>query len=157
MKSTTILFLALLSPIIARAQTPSQPVTDKVCDQQGKTYVTEKNKDESVPEPGQSFYWSFVAAHYDSHTNLCYVMYDRFVRGLGTVLEQIKVDDIDGNHIAGYSGVWTSNRNGRPVYSKPSECEVNGTGCESMAEFDGLLRKLIPTFRKSTPRGPVYG
>jgi myosin heavy subunit len=88
---------------------------------------------------GQSFYWSFVAAHYDSHTNICYVMYDRFVRGLGRVLEQMKIDDIEGNNSAGYSGLWTSNRNGRPIYSKPSECEVKGTSYESMAEFDDLL------------------
>jgi hypothetical protein len=26
-------------------------------------YITEKNKDESVPDPGPEFYWSFVAAH----------------------------------------------------------------------------------------------
>lgn len=102
-------------------------MTEKVCDKQGKIYVTQKNKDESVPEPGRSFYWSFLAAHYDSHTNTCYVMYDRFAQGLGTVLEQIKIDDIEGNHIAGYSGIWHSNRNGRPAYSKPTECEVNGT------------------------------
>jgi hypothetical protein len=153
----TILLLALLFPIIARPQTPTQPMTDKVCDQQGKIYVTKKDKDEAVPDTGRSFYWSFVAAHYDSHTNVCYVMYDRFVRGLAAFLEQIKIDDIEGNHIAGYSGVWTSNRNGRPAYSKPSECEVNGTSCESMSEFDDLLGKLIPSFRKSAPRGHVYG
>lgn len=34
----TILLLALLFPIIARPQTPTQPMTDKVCDQQGKIY-----------------------------------------------------------------------------------------------------------------------
>jgi len=153
----TILLLALLLPITARAQTPAQTMTDKLCDQRGKIYVTDKNKDESVPEPGRSFYWSFVAAYYDSRTNSCYVMYDRFVFGLGMVLEQLKIDDIEGNHIAGYSGVWTSNRNGRPVYSKPSECEVNGTGCESKSEFDELLGKFVPAFKKTTPRGPVSG
>ena len=102
-------------------------MTDKLCDQRGKIYVMDKNKDESVPEPGRSFYWSFVAAHYDSRTNSCYVMYDRFVSGLGTVLEQLKIDDSEGNRVAGFSSIWTSNRNGRPAYSKPSECEVNGT------------------------------
>jgi len=92
----TILLLALLSPITVRAQTPPQTMTDKPCDQRGKIYVMDKNKDESVPEPGRSFYWSFVAAHYDSRTNSCYVMYDRFVSGLGTVLEQLKIDDSEG-------------------------------------------------------------
>ena len=97
----TILLLALLSPITVRAQTPAQAMTDKLCDQRGKIYVTDKNKDESVPEPGRSFYWSFLAAHYDSRTNSCYVMYDRLVSGLGTVLEQLKIDDIEGNRVAG--------------------------------------------------------
>ena len=78
-------------------------MTDKLCDQRGKIYVMDKNKDESVPEPGRSFYWSFVAAHYDSRTNSCYVMYDRFVSGLGTVLEQLKIDDSEGNRVAGVS------------------------------------------------------
>jgi hypothetical protein len=110
----------------------AQPMTGKVCDQQGRTYVTEKNKDESI-DPGQSFYWSFVAAHYDSHTNTCYVMYDRFVRGLGRVLEQMKIDDIEGNNIAEYSGLWTSNRNGRPIYSR-----------------ELVVGKLIPVFIKNT-------
>jgi hypothetical protein len=154
----TILLLALLSPIIARAQTPTQPMTDKLCDQQGEIYVTEKNKDESVPDPGQSFYWSFVAARYDPHANVCYVMYHRSVRGLGTVLEQIKVDDIEGNHIAGYSGVWAPSPDGRRIYTKPSECQVNSTSCESMPEFNDPLEKFMPAFKKSapsTPRGPV--
>jgi hypothetical protein len=66
-------------------------------------------------------------------------MYRRFVHGLGTLLEQIKIDGVVGNHIAGYSGVWTSNRNGRPAYSKPSECEANGSGCESMREFNDIF------------------
>ena len=84
-------------------------------------------------------------------------MYNRFVSGLGTVLEQLKNDDIEGNRIAGYSSIWTSNRNGRPAYSKPSECEVNGTICESKSEFDEMLGKFIPAFKKTMPRGPVYG
>src|SRR5262249_9296732 len=46
---------------------------------------------------------------------------------------------VEGNHTAGYSGVWTSNHNGRPAYSNPSECDVNGSGCESMTEFNDLL------------------
>lgn len=131
-------------------------MTDKLCDQQGKSYVTDKNKDESVPEPGRSFYWSFVAAHYDSRTNSCYVMYSRLVQGLGAILEQLKIDDIEGNQVARYSGIW-KNRKGRPAYSKskPSECEVNRTSCKSMSEFDELLRQFIPAFRKNTPRGPV--
>lgn len=44
-------------------------MTDKLCDQQGKIYVTDKNNDESVPTPRfglacgsfwrtESFYWS---------------------------------------------------------------------------------------------------
>lgn len=138
------------------AQT-SQPMTEKLCDQQGKIYVTEKNKDESVPQPGQSFNWSFLAAHYDSRTNSCYVMYDRFVSRLGRVLEQLKINNIEGNRIAGYSGTWTSSRNGRRVYSRPSECEVNGTSCESRSEFDELLGKFIPPFKKATPGGPIDG
>jgi hypothetical protein len=153
----TILLLALLSPITVTAQTPAQTMTDKLCDQRGKIYVTEKNKDESVPEPGRSFYWSFVAAHYDSRTNSCYVMYDRLVFGLGTVLEQLRIDNIESNRVAGYSSVWIPNRNGRPAYSKPVECEVNGTSCESKSEFDELLGKFIPSFKETTPRGPVYG
>jgi len=149
-----ILLLALLSPITAWAQTPAPTMTDKVCDQRGKIYVTDKNKDEPVPEHGRSFYWSFVAAHYDRRTNSCYVMYDRFVSVSGTVaLEQIKIDDIEGNRVAGYGGLQTSNRTSRP---KPSECEVNGTNCESKSEFDELLGTFIPAFRKtnSTLRVP---
>jgi hypothetical protein len=155
----TILLLALLSPIMARAQTAQQPMTEKLCDQQGKIYVTEKNKEESAPEPSRSVFWSFVAAHYDSHTNTCYVRYNRFVQGLGTTLEQIKIDDIEGNHIAGYSATWTSDRDGYPTYTWPSECKVTGTSCESKAEFETLLGKLVPSFRKNTPRGrgPVPG
>jgi hypothetical protein len=155
----TILLLALLSPTMARAQNPSQPMTEKLCDQQGKLYVTEKNKEESAPEPGRSFYWSFVAAHYDSHTNTCYVRYNRFVRALGTKLEQIKIDDIEGNHIAGYSATWTSDRSGYRTYTRPSECRVNGMSCESKAEFETLLGKLVPSLRENTPRGrgPVSG
>jgi hypothetical protein len=149
----TILLLALISPIIGRAQTPTQPVTDKFCEQEGTNYVTDKNKDEFVPEPGQSFYWSFLAAHFDSRTNTCYVMYDRFPRGLGKVLEQIKIDDIEGHRVAGYSGTWNLKGNGHPAYSKPSECVVSGTSCESMAEFEDLLGKLIPAFRKNTRHG----
>ena len=84
-------------------------------------------------------------------------MYDRFVSIPGTVLEQLKIDDIEGNRVAGYSGLWTSSRNGRPAYSKPSECDVNGTSCESMSEFDELLGKFIPASKRTTPRGPVYG
>ena len=115
----TILLLALLSPLIAKAQT-SQPMTEKLCDQHGKTYVTETNKEEPAPEPGRSFYWGFVATDYDSQTKICYVMYNRFVHGLGMILEQIKVDDIEGNHIAGFSANWTSDRSGNPSYTKPS-------------------------------------
>ena len=153
----TILLLVLLSPITARAQIPAQAMTDDLCDQRGKIYVTDKNKDESVPEAGPSFYWSFVAAHYDPRTNSCYVMYDRFVSGLGRFLEQLRIDDIEGNRVAGYSSTLTSSGSGRPAYSKPSECEVNGTGCESKSEFDELLGKFIPAFKKTTPRGPIYG
>jgi hypothetical protein len=152
-----MLLFALLLPIAARAQTPAQTMTDKLCDQRGKIYVTDKNKDESVPEPGRrGFYWSFVATHYDPRTNSCYVMYDRFVSGLGVVLQQLKIDDIEGNQVAGYSGTWASNGTGR-IFYKPSECEVNGTSCESRSEFDELLGKFIPAFKKTTPRGPVYG
>jgi hypothetical protein len=153
----TILLLTLLSPITVRAQNPVQTMNDKLCDQRAKIYVTDKNKDESVPELGRSIHWSFVAAHYDSQSNACNVMYDRFVSGLGTVLEQLRVDDIEGNRVAGYSGIWTSNRNDRPAYAKPTECEVNGTSCESRSEFDELLGRFIPAFKKTTPRGPVYG
>jgi hypothetical protein len=154
----TILLLALLSPFIGMAQNPAEPMSDKVCEQKGKIYVTEKNKDETVPDnPGQSFYWGFVAAHYDSHTNICYAMYRRSVRGLGKILAQIRIDDIEGNHIAGYSGVWVSTHKGTPAYSKPSECEVNGTSCDSITEFDDLLRKFIPEFKKSPAHGPVDG
>ena len=153
----TILLLALLSPITVMAQTPAQTMTDKLCDQRGKIYVTDKNKDESAPAPGRSFYWSFLAAHYDSRTNSCYVKYGRLVFGLGTFLEQLKIDDSEGNRVAGYSSIWTSNRNGRPAYSRPSECEVNGTSCESKSEFDELLGKFIPAFKKTTPRGPISG
>jgi hypothetical protein len=95
--------------------------------QQGKIYVTDKNKGESVPELERSFYWRFVATHYDLRSNSCKVMYDRFVSGLGTILEQLRIDDIEGNRVAGYRSIWTSNRNGRPAYSRPTECEVNGT------------------------------
>lgn len=132
-------------------------MTDKLCDKQGRIYVTEKNKDESVPEPGRKFYWSFLTAHYDSSTNTCYVMYGRFVQVLGMVFEQLKIDDIEGNHGAGYSGTWASNTNGHPVYSRPTDCEVNGTSCESMSQFEDLLGKFIPAFRKNTPCGPVDG
>jgi hypothetical protein len=151
----TILLIALLSSITARAQKPVQTMTDKVCDQRGKIYVTDKNKDESIPEPARSVYWNFVAAHYDSRTNSCYVMYDRFVSGLGMMLQQLKIDDIEGNRVAEYSGTWTSNGTGHK-YSKPSECVVNGTSCESRSEFDDLLEAFIPAFKKTTPRGPVY-
>jgi hypothetical protein len=142
----TILLLALLSAITVRAQTPAQTMTGKLCDQRGKIYVTDKNKDESVPEPGRSFYWNFVAAHYDSRTNSCYVMYDRFVSALGTItLEQRRIDDIEGNRVAGYSGISYSNRFSRP---KPNECVVNGTNCESRSEFDELLEAFFPAFKK---------
>jgi hypothetical protein len=148
----TVLFLALLSATIARAQTPTQPMTDKVCDRQGKSYVTEKNKDEPAPEPSRSFYWDFLAAHYDSQTDTCYVRYNRFVRGLGTRLEQIRVDDIEGNYIAAYSATWASDSTGYPTYTKPSECKVDGASCESKAEFENLLGKVVPSLRKNTPR-----
>jgi len=155
MKSAIVL-LALLSPVIAMAQT-SQPMTEKLCEQQGKSYIEEKNKEESVPEPGRSFYWSFVAAHYEAHTNTCYIKYNRFAKGLGTTLEQIKVDDSEGNHIAAFSATWTSARNGYPTYTKPSECDVNGTSCGSKEEFETLLGYLVPSFRRKAPlaRGPV--
>ena len=58
----TILWLALLLPIAVRAQTPVQMMTDKLCDQRGKIYVTDKNKDESVPEPGRSLLEFFSSA-----------------------------------------------------------------------------------------------
>jgi hypothetical protein len=85
----TILFLVLLSPIAASAQTPAQSMTDKVCDRRGQIYVTDKNKDEPAPGFGRSFYWSFLAAHYDSHTNSCYVMYKRLVSVLPAEIEQL--------------------------------------------------------------------
>jgi hypothetical protein len=151
----SILLLALLSPIMARAQAPPQPMTQKLCDQRGKIYVVDKNQDESVPEPRRSFYWSFVATHYDSRANSCYVMYDRFVSGHGKFLEQLRIDDIEGNRFAGYSSTWISNSSGRPAYSKPSECEVNGTSCGSKSEFDKLLEKFIPAFNKTALREPV--
>jgi hypothetical protein len=153
----TILLLVLLSAIAARAQTPAQTMTDKVCDQRGKIYVTDKNKDEPVPEPGRSFYWGFLAAHYDSRASSCFVMYDRFVSEPGIVLEQLRIDDIEGNRVAGYSSITTFNRAGVPVYYiKPSECKVNGTSCESKSEFDELLGTFIPAFKKakSTLRVP---
>jgi hypothetical protein len=152
-----VLFLALLSPIVVTAQTRSQRTTDKVCDQQGKTYVAEKNKDESVPAPGQSFYWSFVATHRDSQTNVCYVMYRRSARGLGTVLEQIRIDDTEGNRVAAYSGIWASGPDGHPNYSRPTNCEVNGTSCLSISEFEDLLGKFIPAFLKKAPNAPISG
>ena len=105
---------------VTPAQIPSKPMTGKACDEHGKAYVTEKNKDESEIALGRNFNWTFLAVHYDSHTNICYVMYDRFVRGLGRILEQIRIDDIEANHIAGFSSLWTSDHDGRPIYSKPS-------------------------------------
>lgn len=148
----TILLLALLLPIAASAQIPAHTMTDKLCDQRGRIYVTEINKDESVPEPGRSFYWNLEVAHYDSGTDSCYVRYDRFVSGLGVTLEQIRVDDIDGNRIAGYSGTWTSNGGGR-IFHKPSECEVKGSVCKSRSEFDEFLGWFIPAFKQTAPPG----
>lgn len=153
----TFLLVALLFPIMARAQALPHSMTEKLCGQQGKVYVTEKNKEEPRPEAGRSFYWSFVEAHYDSQRNTCYVRYNRFVKGFGTTLQQIRIDDLEGNHAAGYSATWTSDRNGYPTYTRPSECNVNGTSCESKAEFESLLGDFMPSFRKPTPpgRGPV--
>jgi hypothetical protein len=148
----TFLLIALLSPM-ARAQALPHSMTEKLCDQQGKVYVTEKNKEEPGPEASRSFYWSFVEAHYDAQRNTCYVRYNRFVKGSGTTLQQIKIDDLEGNHVAGYSATWTSDRNGYPTYTRPSECNVNGTSCESKAEFESLLGDFVPSFRKPTPRG----
>jgi hypothetical protein len=144
----TILLLTLLSAITARAQTLAPTMSDKVCDQRGKTYVTDKNKDESVPEPARNIYWKFLAAHYDSRSDSCYIMYDRFVSVFGTTLEQLRIDDIEGNRLAGYSGISYSNRTGRP---KPSECVVHGTSCESRSEFDELLEAFFPAFKKPVP------
>lgn len=152
---STILLLALLLPTTARAQT-AQPMTEKLCAEQGKDYVTEKNRDEPAPESGRSFYWTFVTAHYDLKEDSCYVMYDRFVQGFGRNLQQIRIDDSAGNHIAVYSATWVSTLDGRH-YSKPSECEVDGTSCDSMREFEDLIRKFIPPFRKNTPRRPIVG
>jgi hypothetical protein len=158
MMKSTILYLTLLFPMIAGAQALS--MTESACDQQGKVFVTERNKHESsyidgyIPDPSRSFYWSFIAAHYDSHRKACYVIYDRFVRGLDRVLTQIRVDDTEGNNVAEYSGTRASNPRG-PVYSKPSACKVNRTSCESISEFIDLLGKLLPAFTKSTPRGPA--
>ena len=152
----TILLLVLVSPIIAKAQAP-QPMTQKRCEQQGKIYVAEKNKEEPAPEPSRSFSWSFAASDYDSQAKTCYVMYNRHFHGFGTTLEQIKVDDIEGNHVAGFSAIWTSDLSGNPTYAKPSECNVNGANCESRAEFDALLGHLVPSFRRNTrpARGPT--
>jgi hypothetical protein len=138
-----------------------RPTPEKLCEQRGKFYVTEKNmelrkrtREEFAPESGRSFDWSFIAAHYDSHTNTCYVMYNRLVRVLGTTLEQIKIDDIEGsNHIAGYSATWASDHSGYPTYTRPRECIVNGISCESKAEFESLLGKLVPSFGEKIPRG----
>src|SRR6266851_8649754 len=48
------------------------------------------------------------------------------------------------NGVAGFSSIWTSNRNGRPAYSKPSECEVNGTNLSK-----SLINCLGSTFQHS--------
>jgi hypothetical protein len=37
-------FLALFCPIAAAAQTPNQPMSEKVCERQGKLYVTERTR-----------------------------------------------------------------------------------------------------------------
>jgi hypothetical protein len=149
----TLLLIVLLSPIMARAQALPHTMTEKLCDEQGKVYVTEKNKEEPKPQAGRSFYWSFVEAHYDAQRNTCYVRYNRFVKGLGTTLQQINIDDLEGNHVAGYSATWRSDPNGHPNYTRPSECNVNGTSCESKSEFENLLGDFVPPFRKPTPRG----
>lgn len=162
-----IFWLALLLPITASAQT-AQPKPEKLCGQQGRIYVTKTNNEEPGPEPQRSFYWSFLAAYYDSRTDSCYVMYGRFVRAFGAAvltspsnparfLEQLRIDDVEGNRVAAYSGIWTSNRNGRPAYSTPSECMVNKTSCESISEFDERLGDFIPAFKITTPRWPVDG
>src|SRR5882762_7008332 len=65
-----------LLPTLLSAQTSVPSMTPKLCDQQARAYVAEKNTHESEPIHGRSSDWSVAASYYDSNTKTCYVMYE---------------------------------------------------------------------------------
>jgi hypothetical protein len=156
---TTPLFLAAVCfiPTVLIAQTAGPPMTSKLCDQQARAYVAEKNTHESEPIRGRSLYWSVAASHYDSHTNTCYVMYERFVSEdppdsrVHSFFESIRIADVRATDstIAQFADSCIATRDGRAECTKPRsfECQVNGQICESKLEFIELVHKWIPAFK----------
>jgi hypothetical protein len=153
----TIFLVTLLATLSSSsyAQTPPS-ITPKMCEQQGRLFVEERNTHESEPHHGRSWYWKFTASHY-THPH-CYVMYDRIVSDdppdspVHSALMEIGIADVqvqDGGAVAWISINCVSKPNGRYECTKPNstECRVNGKTCESMAEFNSLLGKFIPAFR----------
>jgi hypothetical protein len=128
-------------------------MTPKLCDEQARAYVTEKNTHEF-----ERAYWSFAASNYDSRVKICYVMYERFFSEdppesrVHSVLESIRIDDVRvaNSNIAYFNDSCVSTKDGDADCTKPAgafECQVNGQTCENKLTFIQLVHKWIPAFK----------
>ena len=124
--------------------------TQKACYRQAREYVGDANKS---AEPEHD-YWAFTQAHYDPTSKICYVQYDHTQSSPASILWMVLVTDaFEGKDIASFVGAShaKSDEPGAPyTESKPMVCHVLSEKCDSRAEFNGLLWKLLPAFRPVT-------
>ena len=163
---TTALSLVAVSllPALLSAQTSVPSMTPKLCDQQARAYVAEKNTHESEPIHGRSLYWSVAASYYDSNTKTCYVMYERSVSQdppesrVHSFWEDIRIDDVRAadSTLARFHDSCVSTSDGRTECTTPSpcECQVNGQTCENKLAFIELVHKWIPAFKPFKKQPP---
>ena len=146
------------------AQTSNPPITPKLCEQQARVYVAEKNTHEPEPNHGRSSYWSFAASHYDSSGGICYVMYARYISEdppdsrVYLFWESIRIDDVRETYSTlarfGDSCVLTADGHTECINPGRDECQVNGQTCETKAEFIELVHKWLPTFKPFKKQRP---
>ena len=162
MKRIAMLLFALVLSVPAFAQKSSHAdmANQGICYQQAKQVVDLIAADDTKyskthDEPGRVSYGTaqLDGAHYDSASKTCYVKWSRMMFSTypsfsSMFFTVIVADAFEGKDIATFHGDDVRQETGGDfVEETPVTCQVNGTQCDSRAQFNGLLWKLIPAFR----------
>ena len=137
-------------------------LTDQqMCYQQARQYVADKNATRSKLNDYDNSLYDLSQAHYNPKTQTCYAEIGRSQPSYPTeatiygTIETIEVvDAFEGKTIALLiDGFTQDKKTGKPTWTEPSACQVNGEKCTSRPTFNYLLWKLIPAFRPVTATG----